>query len=101
MQPIFTRLFGTSTLCFFLLMASGCATYLSNIGKTALDIETLNLDTAQTESRVWQTQDIIIKYDVVPVGSSATIRGTLYLQDRISYSCPTPQFFFFYINLKV
>ncbi len=98
MQRIYRSLTPTIILCLTLLLFSGCTSYLSNVGKTALDIETLNLDTKQPETRVWQTQDFLIKYDVVPAGNSVTIDGTLFLQDRISYSFPTPQYFYFYIN---
>lgn len=94
----YMRIFTTIGLCLLLLFASGCTAYLSNVGKTALDIETLNLNTGQTDPRIWQTQDFLIKYDVLPVGNSVTIDGTFYIKDRISYSFPVAQFFYLYIN---
>ncbi len=94
----YLRIYTILGLCFFLLLANGCTAYLSNVGKTALDIETLNLDTRQTDLRLWQTHDFLVKYDVLPVGNSVTIDGTLYIKDRISYSFPVPEFFYLYIN---
>jgi len=85
-------------LFLLLLLCNGCALHYSHVGKIVKDNESHPLTVNTGKEQVWQTSDILVTYTVEKTGKNHNVSGTLTLQDKISYSFPIPDFFYFYLN---
>lgn len=82
-------------LLLFLVLLSGCAHSVSNIGRVAQEKDNLPLISG---TNGWQTSDIKIDYNVAKSNNTYSLKGILYIQDRIYYNFSQYDFFNLYIN---
>ena len=99
MNPtLFNRLplFCITALCLISLIS--CGFHTSNIGKTARPEQTISIVNDSDSKGTWQTNDLEIAYEIIPLNDTFRVSGTLHVLRSITATFSRTKFFQLQIN---
>jgi len=89
-------LFSVTALLLVTIISCGVTT--SNIGKTArLDQAVSTVNNSESKG-IWQTNDLEIAYEIIPLDNTFRVSGTLHILNSITATFPKVKFFKLHIN---
>jgi hypothetical protein len=75
-----------------------CGVHTSNIGKTARPDQTISTVSSSDSKGIWQTNDLEIAYEIIPLDDTFRVSGTLHVLNSITATFSRAKFFQLHIN---